>query len=122
MESSGAAAVEVEEYLAALPPASRSALEALRSTIRAVAPDATETLSYRIPTFRWGGQGLVAYAAFKDHCSLFPMSKAAVAAQGEALAPFIAGKGTLRFTPDTPIPAELVQRLVHARMEEIAGR
>lgn len=122
MESNVATATDVEEYLAALPHDYRSVLEALRATIRAVAPDATERLSYQIPTFRWGGQGLVAYAAFKNHCSLFPMSKGVVAAQGEALAPFVAGKGTLRFTPDKPIPAELVTRIVRARMGEIAGR
>jgi uncharacterized protein YdhG (YjbR/CyaY superfamily) len=121
MEGNVAIAMDVEDYLAAVPPEFRSALEAVRETVRAAAPDATEKLSYQIPTFRWGGQGLVAYAAFTKHCSLFPMSKAAVAAQGEALAPFVAGKGTLRFTPDKPIPAELVTRIVRARMKEIVG-
>ncbi len=114
-------ATSVEGYLAALPRESRDALEALRATIQATAPDATETLSYQIPTFRWQGHGLVAYAAFKNHCSLFPMSKAVVQAQGEELAPFRAGRGTLRFSVEKPIPAELVTRIVRGRMKEISS-
>ncbi|MBJ7608151.1 MAG: DUF1801 domain-containing protein [Candidatus Dormibacteraeota bacterium] len=114
-----ATANEVEAYLAALPEEQRATLETVRATIQATAPDATETISYQIPTFRWGGRGLVAYAAFKEHYSLFPMSKAVVEAQGEDLAQFRAGKGTLRFTADQPMPAELVQRIVQARMKEI---
>ena len=64
----------VDDYLAALPPDQRAALEHLRATIRAAAPDATEAISYGMPAFKQDGRGLVGYAAFKAHCSLFPMS------------------------------------------------
>jgi len=64
----------VEDYLAALPEEQRAALEKLRKTIRAAAPEATETISYQMPTFKDHGRVLVYYAAFKDHCSLFPQA------------------------------------------------
>jgi uncharacterized protein YdhG (YjbR/CyaY superfamily) len=112
----------IEEYLAALPEEPRAALEKLRETIKAAAPDATETISYQMPTFKDHGRFLVSYAAFKDHCSLFPASKAVMDAHGEALKPFISGKGTLRFTADAPIPPPLVEKIVKTRIEEIAAR
>src|SRR6266516_4084892 len=102
----------VEEYLAALPPESRAVLEALRTTIKAAAPDATETISYQMPAFTQDGRFLVSYAAFKDHCSLFPASGKVLEAHGEELKPYFSGRGTLRFTVDKPIPAALVEKIV----------
>jgi uncharacterized protein YdhG (YjbR/CyaY superfamily) len=112
----------VEDYLAALPEDQGVALEKLRKTIRAAAPEATETISYQMPTFKDRGRVLVYYAAFKDHCSLFPASEAVMEALGEELKPYFAGKGTLRLTPDKPIPAALVKKIVKARIEENAAR
>lgn len=112
----------VEDYLAALPPEPRAALEKLRATIRAAAPHATEAISYQMPAFKDGGRFLVSYAAFKDHCSLFPASHAVVEALEGELKPYLSGKGTLRFRPDDPIPATLVTRIVKARLEENAAR
>ena len=117
-----AAPASVEEYLAALPEESRAALETLRRTIKAAAPEATETISYGMPTFRNDGRSLVAYAAFKDHCSLFPLSTKVIAAHRKELEPYSTGKGTIRFHPDTPLPASLVKKLVKARIEENAAR
>ncbi|MBA3430751.1 MAG: DUF1801 domain-containing protein [Actinobacteria bacterium] len=111
----------VEDYLAALPEAPRAALEKLRKTIRAAAPEATETISYQMPTFKQHGRFLVSYAAFNAHCSLFPASKAVLEAHGEALKPYFSGKGTLRFTTDRPIPAALVRKIVKTRIEEDAA-
>jgi uncharacterized protein YdhG (YjbR/CyaY superfamily) len=111
----------VEDYLAALPDDSRAALEKLRETIRAAAPNAIETISYHMPTFKEHGRFLVSYAAFKNHCSLFPASKAVMDAHGEALKPYFSGKGTLRFHPDKPIPAALVKKIVKTRIEENAA-
>ena len=116
------APTSVEDYLAALPDESRAALEKLRKTIRAAAPEATETISYQMPTFKLRGRVLVYYAAFKDHCSLFPASEAVMEALGKELKPYFSGKGTLRFTPDKPIPVALVKKIVKARIEEIAAR
>jgi uncharacterized protein YdhG (YjbR/CyaY superfamily) len=117
-----AAPTSVEEYLAALPEEPRAALEELRKTIKAAAPQATETISYQMPTFRDQGRFLVSYAAYKDHCSLFPASKAVMEAHGEALKPYFSGKGTLRFTTDRPIPAALVKKIIKTRIEENAAR
>ncbi len=111
----------VDDYLAALPPDTRAALQKLRKTIKAAAPDAEEVISYQMPAFRQNGM-LVYYAAFKDHCSFF-VGSAKVRRQFSAeLGPFKAGKGTLRFTPDKPIPAALVRRIVKVRLAENAAR
>ena len=112
----------IEEYLAALTEESRVALCALRETIRRAAPDATEAISYQMPAFKHNGRPLVAYAAFKDHCSLFPMSARVLDVFGDELEPFRSGKGTLRFHPEAPIPADLVTRIVKTRIEEVAER
>ena len=113
----------VEEYLAALPKEARAALEKLRKTIKTAAPEATEVISYRMPAFRDHGRSLVAYGGFKDHCSFFPMSTRVIDDHLDELRPFYAGKGTLRFTPDKPLPAALVRKLVKERLaENAAGR
>lgn len=112
----------VEEYMAAIPPDYREALEKLRRQIRAAAPDATETISYQMPAFRDRDRLLVSYAAFKDHCSLFPMSGKVIADNEKELAPYATGKGTLQFHVDDPLPAGLVKKIVEARLAENAER
>jgi uncharacterized protein YdhG (YjbR/CyaY superfamily) len=112
----------VEDYLAALPEEPRVALEELRKTIKAAAPEATETIAYLMPAFKDHGRFLVSYAAFKDHCSLFPASQAVMEALGEELKPYYTGKGTIRFHADLPLPAALVRRIVQVRIEENAAR
>src|SRR5207302_5235101 len=106
----------VAAYLRAVPPAPRAALQKLRKTIKAAAPEATEVISYGIPMFKHHGM-LVGYAAFKDHCSLF-MSTYVTAALKHALAPYVISKGTIRFTADKPLPATLVRKLVKARVAQ----
>jgi uncharacterized protein YdhG (YjbR/CyaY superfamily) len=110
----------VEEYLAALPETPRAALEKLRQTIKAAAPEATETITYQMPTFKLDGRFLVSYAAFKEHCSLFPASAKVLEAGGEELKPHFSGKGTIRFTVDKPLPSALVRKIVKTRIEEVA--
>ena len=112
----------VEEYLAALPKEYRDALEKLRKTIRAAAPHATETISYQMPAFKEHDRLLVSYAAFKDHYSLFPMSGKVIEALGEELKPYASGKGTIRFSPDEPLPVALVKKVVKVRLEENEAR
>lgn len=117
-----AAPTGVEAYLAALPEGSRAALQELRDTIRAAAPEATEAISYGMPAFKDHGRVLVYYAAFKHHYSLFPASKGALEAFREELRPYEAGKGTIRFRLDQPVPTTLVAKIVKARLEENAAR
>ena len=108
----------VDEYLALVPPRFRAALEKLRKNIRAAAPRATEGLAWGMPSFRlrvW----LVCYAAFKDHCSFFPMSAEVVRKHAGLLKGFKTTKGTIHFTPEKPLPAALVKRMVKARIAEV---
>jgi uncharacterized protein YdhG (YjbR/CyaY superfamily) len=117
-----AAPASVEEYLASLPEGPRRALEGLRRAIRAAAPEATESIVYQMPGFKDHGRSLVAYAAFKDHCSFFPMSLGVMEAFRDELAAFDTSKGTIRFPAERPLPAELVRRMVQARLRESRAR
>jgi uncharacterized protein YdhG (YjbR/CyaY superfamily) len=117
-----AAVTTADEYLASLPDDRRAAVEGLRQAISAAAPEATETIAYEMPAFRsHGGQFLVSFAAYKNHYSLFPASGAVVKKLGEALTPYLAGKGTIRFPANAPIPTALVTRIVEVRLEENAA-
>ncbi len=108
----------VDEYLARVPEPARSTLNKVRVAMRsAVPPEATEAIGYRIPTFRYKG-ALLAYAAFSDHCSLFPMSLAVMAAFKNELKGFSTSKGTIHFPLDKPLPGALVKKLVKARIAE----
>jgi uncharacterized protein YdhG (YjbR/CyaY superfamily) len=111
----------VDEYLAGIPDDQRAVLEHLRATIAAAAPDATEVISYEMPAFRDRGRFLVSYSAFKEHCSLFPASEGVQEALGEQLAPYLSGKGTIRFTVDAPLPDAMVTKIVEARLAENAA-
>lgn len=94
------------------------ALQKLRNTIRSAAPQAEEVISYRIPGYLYHGM-LIYFAGFKNHCSLFPASKSTLKTFSEELKDFkIAGASTIRFTPDHPLPASLVKKIVKTRMAE----
>ena len=114
-------ASDVDGYLAAVSGEARAALEMLRKTIRAAAPEATEVISYRIPIFKYHGP-LVGFAAFKNHCSLFVMSPSVMDAHRRELKRYETAKGTVRFPADKPLPATLVRKLVQARIEENEAR
>lgn len=117
-----AALTSVDEYLATLPEDRRAAVEQLRQTIRAAAPDATETIAYSMPAFRsHGGQFLVSFAAYKAHYSLFPASGAVVEALGAEVQPYLAGKGTIHFPATQPIPVTTVTKIVKVRLAENAA-
>ena len=109
----------VEDYLSQVPVEARAALEKLRKTIMAAAPNTTETISYQMPTFKYQGRALVGFAAFKKHCSLFPYSGRVIDAHNKELGPYETSKGTIRFTADKPLPAALVEKIVKARIEEV---
>jgi len=109
----------VDEYMAGLTDGQRQALEGLRRTVNAAAPDATETIAYQMPALRSRGHFLLSYAAFKAHYSLFPASDAVIVGLGDDLTPYLAGKGTIRFPASRPIPLALVTRIVQIRVTEL---
>ncbi len=108
----------MDAYLAAVPEPARSTLNKIRATIRSVVPaEATEGISYGIPTFKYNGS-LVWYAAFSKHCSFFPGSMAVIKAFKNELKDFPTSKGTIHFPVDKPLPAALVKEIVKARLAE----
>jgi uncharacterized protein YdhG (YjbR/CyaY superfamily) len=114
----------VEAYLARVPEPARSTLEKVRKMIRAAAPkDATEAISYKIPSFQYKG-GVVWYAAFKKHCSFFPMDASLMEEFGEELKKYKTSKGTIQFPVDKPLSKALVTRIVKARvaLNEVKAR
>src|SRR5205823_8117528 len=111
----------VDEYLAAVPEPARSTLNRVRAAIRSVVPaETTEVISYRIPAFKYK-RILMWYAAFSDHCSVFPTA-AVIAKFKEELKPFRTSKGTIQFPIDKPLPASLVKKMVKARLEEMEAK
>jgi uncharacterized protein YdhG (YjbR/CyaY superfamily) len=108
----------VADYLAGVREPQRAALEKLRKQIQAAAPEATETITYQMPGFRAHGRPLVSYAAFKDHCSFFPMSPKVIEEHADELKSYDLSKGTIRFTTEKPLPAALVKKIVKMRIEE----
>ena len=112
----GATPQTVDDYLAALPAEARATLEKIRKTIKAVAPKATEVISYQIPMYKHHGM-VVGFAAFKDHCSLFPGTKA-LATYKDELKAYKTSKGTIRFPIGKPLPVALVKKLVKTRIAE----
>jgi uncharacterized protein YdhG (YjbR/CyaY superfamily) len=115
---SGNGSKDVDKYLAAVPEPARSTLNTIRATIRSTVPaEATEGIGYGIPMFRYKG-ALVWFAAFSKHCSFFPGSLAVIAALQDELKNYQTSKGTIRFPVDKPLPANLVKKMVTARMAE----
>jgi uncharacterized protein YdhG (YjbR/CyaY superfamily) len=110
---------DVDAYLAALPPDARKALQKLRKTIGEAAPGAEESFSYGVPAFRLEGRPIVCYGASKKHCSLYPMSPSVMKAYARDLEMYSTSKGTIRFSPDRPLPSPLVKKLVKARIAEL---
>ncbi len=107
----------VDEYMESCPQPQRAMLERIRALVRSlVPPEATEVISYRIPAFKYKGM-LVWYAAFAEHCSLFPGSSVLHAFKDD-LKNYSVSKGTIRFPIDKPLPTTLVKKLVKAKIAE----
>ena len=108
----------IDEYLAGVPEPARSTLNKIRAAIRSAAPrEATETISYGIPAFKYKGV-LIWFAAFANHCSLFPTASVIEKFKNE-LKGFAKSKGTIQFPTDKPLPAALVKKMVKARIAQI---
>jgi uncharacterized protein YdhG (YjbR/CyaY superfamily) len=104
-------------YLSAVEGEARVQLDQLRAVVRSLAPDASETISYGIPTFSIGGRTVVHVAAWERHVSLYPVPTTDETL-GTELAAYRSGRGTLRFPIDRPLPLELIERVVRRLIEE----
>jgi uncharacterized protein YdhG (YjbR/CyaY superfamily) len=113
--------IQVSAYLSALPDDQRAALEQLRHTIKAIAPDAVEGLSYGVPALKLNKKSFVSFGAGKGHCAFYVQSPAVMEAHAEDLRRYDTAKGTVRFRPDAPLPDALVRKLVLARVAEVGA-
>src|SRR5260370_10540219 len=109
----------IDEYLADANPDQRRTLNKLRAIVRAAAPEAQECISYGIPAFRLNGRPLVFFAAWTNHCSLYPGNSAILKHFRDDLKDFEIRKGTIRFFPNSPLPIALVKKLVKARVADV---
>lgn len=112
-------AEEYDDYLAALPTDQRASLEALAGQIRDAAPDAVPGLSYGAPAYRLDARPLAGFSAARSHLAYLPFSPDVIVAHTDRLVGWSTSKGAIRFTPDHPLPADLVASLVAARRAEI---
>lgn len=115
-------AKSVDDFLAAAPPDKRAALMKLRTTIRAAAPKATESINYGVPMFKLDGRPLVSVGYGTDHCSFYVQSPAVMNAHAAELKAYETGKGSIRFAADKPLPPALVTKLVKARIAEVGKK
>ena len=114
------AASSIDEYLGGVAPEFRPLLRSLRKTIRAAAPQAHESISYGIPTFKQDDQRLIYFSAATKHCAIHMVRKAQL---DEAVRlGFSVGRGSIRFTPEHPLPARFVTRIVKTRLTEIGRK
>ena len=109
----------VDSYLAGLPDAQRAQLEALRRRVAALAPHATETISYGMPAFKLGTKFVLSYAGWKRHSSIYPMRDDILARHADALRGYTTTKGSLHFSPAQPLPNGVLDDLVAARLAEL---
>ena len=107
----------IDEYIAGFPPETRKVLEEVRALIKAAAPDATETISYAMPTFDLSGHHLVHFAGYEKHIGFYPVPSG-VEAFKEELKPYKRGKGSVQFPLGQPLPTDLIRRIVEFRVAE----
>ena len=109
---------EVDEYLANLDEPKRTTLKALRQTIRSIVPEAEEGISYGMPAYRLRGKVIAGFAAFKNHLSYLPHSGSVFTVLEDELSSYSKSSGALRFDIDTPLPREVVEKLIAVRISQ----
>jgi uncharacterized protein YdhG (YjbR/CyaY superfamily) len=118
LDSEAVSAEEVDEYLRGLDEPKRSTLQALRSAILEIVPDAEQVISYRVPAFRVHGKTVAGFAAFQNHLSYLPFSGSVLPQLAGELESYTMTKSALHFPVDRPLPKTLVRRLIKARLEQ----
>ena len=116
MKPNQAPAKTIDAYIANFPKDVQQILQKMRATIKKAAPDAKETIKYGIPTFTLNGN-LVHFGGYKEHIGFYP-APAGIAEFKNDLAPYVAGKGTIKFPLDQPIPFALITRIVKFRVKK----
>jgi uncharacterized protein YdhG (YjbR/CyaY superfamily) len=114
-------AKSVDEYIAAFPPETQKALQEMRSVIRSTAPEATETISYAMPTFDLGKRHLVHFAGYARHIGFYPIPTGIEAFKQE-LKGYKQGRGSVQIPLDEPMPTDLIRRIVEFRVREISRK
>jgi uncharacterized protein YdhG (YjbR/CyaY superfamily) len=107
----------MDAYIASFPKEVQGILEKIRQAIRRAAPDAVETISYQIPTFKLNGKSLVYFAAWKEHIGFYAMPSGNAAFKKE-LSQYKVAKGSIRFPLEEPIPYDLIKKIVMFRVKE----
>lgn len=117
MKSAQPAPTTIDTYIAAFPPNVQAMLEQIRMTIHDTVPDAQETISYEMPTFTLNGRYLVYFGAYKKHIGFYPAPIGVEAFQTD-VSHYGAGKGSMQFPLDQPLPLDLIRRIVLFRVQE----
>ncbi len=109
----------IDDYIAALPPESQSFASQLRALVHDTVPGVTERISYDIPTFDLKGQPMIYFGAWKKHIGFYPATGRVVAHFGDEFVPYKLGPGTIQFPLDTPMPVDLIRRIIAFRANEV---
>lgn len=106
----------IDEYIAACPPESQNYLREIRKLIHALAPGASEKISYQIACFELNGMNLIHFAGWKKHVSLYPVPAGSEAFERQ-IEPYVDGKGTVKFSLDEPLPLKLLEKVIKLHLE-----
>jgi uncharacterized protein YdhG (YjbR/CyaY superfamily) len=113
---------EIDDYLANIEEPQKSTLYSLRRRILEIIPNAEEGITYRVPTFKVDGKGIAGFAAYKNHCTYFPMSGSVLSQLDEDVARYKISRGALQFAVDKPLPRTLVKKLIRVRLAEASSK
>jgi uncharacterized protein YdhG (YjbR/CyaY superfamily) len=109
---------QIDDYLARIEEPKKSTLESLRRTILEIIPESEQCITYQVPTFKVGGKSVAGFAAYKNHCSYFPMSGSVLKQLGDELARYKTSSGALQFPVDKPLVKAFVRKLIKIRLAE----
>lgn len=112
----------IDEYINTFSGEIQTSLKLIRQTIRNVAPDATETINYQMPTFKLNNKNLVHFAAYKKHIGFYPTPSAIERFNDELLSSYRWSKGAIQFPLNKPIPYDLIKRIVSFRVKELSSQ